>query len=101
MKCEICKSEKKVIAFSIGGGRPMQGYRKPLINLCEVCQRSLANLLENNKLHFRREPGRDTTNSRYSIVKAAIKRERFGDPNASAAEMLRQIASHNHDKQEE
>jgi hypothetical protein len=92
MKCEVCRSENSVTRFWIGGDRPRESYRPPRIKLCEDCQETLADLVDRDQIHFRREAGRDTTSSRYSIVKGAIKRERFGNPNASIEEILKLYA---------
>ena len=55
--------------------------------LCPDCAEIASDLVNNRKLRFRTDQ-RDTTNSRYSILKAAVKRIRFGNPNASHDLML-------------
>jgi hypothetical protein len=59
--------------------------------MCDECQRVLADLTDQDRIHFRQQRLKDTTNSRFSLIKAAIKRKRFGDPNASVAEILKQL----------
>jgi hypothetical protein len=55
--------------------------------MCPACQKILAEIID--EIHFRKELSRDTTNSRFAIIKAAIKRRRFGDPNISVSEILK------------
>lgn len=55
---------------------------------------SFATLVEANQIHFRTDPMRDTFASRYSFIKAAIKRHRFGYANMSVSEIQKWIERH-------
>ena len=88
--CEICTSDHKVIAFPLGGVCPSSYHRSRYAYLCRECMLSLQRLIESGKLKHRTGP-KDTTNSRFAITKAAVKRERFGNANIPRKEIKQQF----------
>jgi hypothetical protein len=79
MKCEICYVWGATY-FTMGGLHPSYTYRKPVCKLCKECQDTLLKLFNEGSIKLRTGK-RDTTNSRFSLFKAAVKRERFGHAN--------------------
>jgi hypothetical protein len=59
----------------------------PDMDLCEDCFKTADELLQRRLIWFRRDH-RDTTNSRYSRIKAAVKRARFGHPNINCRKLV-------------
>jgi hypothetical protein len=81
MRCEVCHYNKgKIDLIWFGGRRPRPSYQKPAMALCVACQQALAILTDKGTIKFKQD-SKDTTNSRYSIVKLQIKRQRWDDPN--------------------
>ena len=89
MKCDICLWTNDVLKYEMGGLRPRESFQLPQINLCPSCRQSMQRLIAKGRLVFRTGE-RDTTNSRFSKIKAAVKRDRFGDANISAAKIPRE-----------
>jgi hypothetical protein len=70
----------------MGGARPTKTHRSASAYLCEECRQVAERLINEGRIVFRCQE-RDTTNSRYSKLKAAIKRARFGHANMSIQEV--------------
>jgi hypothetical protein len=85
-KCEVCGSEHGPAFYLLGGGRPRETYRPASIILCEECWEAADRVMPKCKARFRAGE-RDTTNSRYSILKAAIKKHCWGNPNINIREI--------------
>lgn len=94
MRCEVCYYETDILIVPFGGLRPRPSYRKPAVKLCAACRHSLDLLKNQDRLHFRCDPSLDTTNSRFAIIKVAIKRNRFGNVNMSQSEIKNWIRRH-------
>jgi hypothetical protein len=95
MKCEICHYAKsRVEPIKFGGSRPRFTYRKDTMHLCYPCRQALIDLTLNGQIAFHQDPARDTTNSRFSFIVAAIKRKRFGSANAPIHLVKRWIKRH-------
>jgi hypothetical protein len=85
-RCEICGVEAAVEIWEYGGVRPGASYRKSSCRICRGCKAVALGLLAKKRIKFRLG-SRDTTNSRFSLLKASIKRQRFGHPNISARKL--------------
>jgi hypothetical protein len=81
MNCEFCGAAP-ASSFYIGGNRPGTSYAKAYCLLCRDCAATAVHLI-GSSVKWREDKARDTTNSRYSKLKAAVKRRRFGDANIS------------------